>query len=674
MKRKGLIITLCVLFVILGFGLFYIFGVEDKDTSLTVAQKKWIENNKNKVIDLAVFSGVPVINNNGNGIVFDFLDSLEKDTGLEFNKLSYTKDNDSNYEYSVKVSSSEKNSILLYKDNYALITKKKKHFKSPSEIKDLKIGVLKGDIDKVSVYLDGSSNLSYTPFENVNLLLNSIKEGTVDGVVLPKLDYLEVILNNNYHIAYNIFEYEKNYVLTLGSNKKLNKILVKYFENYKKEKYEKSLNKYFADSYFTLHNVDEREQTSFRSRRYSYGFVINPPYETTVNGVLKGLDYSVIDKFSEVANIEIDYKRYSSIKNMLKDFNSNKLDFISSDVSASKFDMDTYKTVPAYDNKAAIVTRGKTDLAINNVSSLSNQKVLAIKNSLISKYLSSSSVKTKEYDNIKDLIKNLNNDEIAVIDDSVYDYYVRSEKALYKIGSLDFNTNYGFISRDIKNNKTLNEFFDFYLSFYNIKSLANNSFYDVISFNNNIFILQVILILLVIILTIISLILGIKLFKKKKKYDVKLSKTDKLRYIDSLTSLKNRKYLNDNISNWDSSEVYPQSIIIIDLNNVAYINDNFGHAEGDKVIALGAGILINNQLSDSEIVRTNGNEFLIFTIGHDEKTIISYIRKLNKEFNELSHGFGAAIGYSMINDEIKTIDDAINEATIDMRNNKEEVN
>ena len=48
------------------------------------------------------------------------------------------------------------------------------------------------------------------------------------------------------------------------------------------------------------------------------------------------------------------------------------------------------------------------------------------------------------------------------------------------------------------------------------------------------------------------------------------------------------------------------------------------------------------------------------------------IRKLNKEFKDLEHGFGAAIGYSMINDGIKTIDDAINEATLDMRNNKEE--
>ena len=674
MKRKGLIITLCVLFVILGFGLFFIFGVEDKETSLTVAQKRWIENNKNKVIDLAVFSGIPVINNNGGGIVFDFLDSLEKDTGLEFNKLSYSKDNNSNYEYSVKVSSSDKNGILLYKDNYAIVTKKKKHFNSPSEIKNLKIGVLKGDIDKVSNYLSGSSNVSYVPFDNYNILLNSLKEGTVDGAVLPKLDYLEVILENNYHIAYNIFEFEKKYVLTLGGNKKLNKILVKYFKNYKKEKYEKSLNKYFSDSYFTLHNVDEKAQTSFRSRRYSYGFVITPPYEVTSNGVLKGLNYSVIDKFSEISNTEIDYKRYSSIENMLKDFNSNKLDIISSDVNVSKFDMDTYKTTSMIDNNAVVLTKGNSGLFINNITSLYGKKVLSVKNSLISSYLKSNSIKIKEYDNVGDLINNIKNNDLALVDEYVYDYYVRDNKSLYKIGSLDLNNDYGFISRDTSTNKTFNEFFDFYLSFYNVKSLVNDSYNDVITSNNNILILQIILIILVILLTILSIVLGVKLFKKRKKYDVKLSKADKLRYIDSLTSLKNRKYLNDNISNWDSSEVYPQSIIIVDLNNIAYINDNFGHAEGDKVIALGAGIIINNQLSDSEIVRTNGNEFLIFTIGHDEKTIISYIRKLNKEFKELSHGFGAAIGYSMINDEIKTIDDAINEATIDMRNNKEEVN
>ena len=107
------------------------------------------------------------------------------------------------------------------------------------------------------------------------------------------------------------------------------------------------------------------------------------------------------------------------------------------------------------------------------------------------------------------------------------------------------------------------------------------------------------------------------------------------------------------------------------MNNLAYINDNYGHVEGDKVIKEAANILILNQIENSEIIRTSGNEFLIYLVGHDEKSVISHIRKLNKEFKTLAHNFGAAIGYSMIVDGIKTIDDAINEATLDMRDNKE---
>ena len=150
-------------------------------------------------------------------------------------------------------------------------------------------------------------------------------------------------------------------------------------------------------------------------------------------------------------------------------------------------------------------------------------------------------------------------------------------------------------------------------------------------------------------------------------------KESKIKYIDMLTSLKNRNYLNDHIETWDNSEVYPQTIIIVDLNNVAYINDNYGHQEGDNVIKEAANVLIKTQIENSDIIRTDGNEFLIYLVGYEEKEIVSYIKKLTKELKELAHGFGAAIGYSMINDGIKTIDDAVNEATLAMRDNKEEI-
>ena len=81
---------------------------------------------------------------------------------------------------------------------------------------------------------------------------------------------------------------------------------------------------------------------------------------------------------------------------------------------------------------------------------------------------------------------------------------------------------------------------------------------------------------------------------------------------------------------------------------------------------------INTQLEKSEIIRTAGNEFLIYLIGYNKNQINTYISKLSKEFEKLPYGFGAAIGYSMIEDEIKTVEDAINEASISMRNDKEQ--
>ena len=114
--------------------------------------------------------------------------------------------------------------------------------------------------------------------------------------------------------------------------------------------------------------------------------------------------------------------------------------------------------------------------------------------------------------------------------------------------------------------------------------------------------------------------------------------------------------------------------MIIDLNNVKYVNDNYGHEEGDQLIVEAAGILVNTQLENSEIIRTDGNEFLIYLVGYSERQISTYTKKLSKELKKLPHEFGAGVGFSMITDEIKTLDDAINEATLEMVTDKEEYN
>ncbi len=673
MNKKIGIIAIIVILILGSIGVVRFFTKEDQKTTLTVVEKKWIEDNKNKVIDFSALNNIPIVSDNGSGLLFDFLNALETDTELEFNKLSYESNSNPQSNYSLtKKEKIDSNDLLLYQDNYVLVTKEKEYYTDIDEIKDLNIGLLNNDSEKIQEYLVGSTNITYKPYNTNDELLTALNNNEVNAIALPKLDYLENILNNDKYISYNITEYKINYVITLGDNDRLNKILTKYFDKWQETEYSNSLNKYLANTYFTYKEISEKTQTEFRSRRYTYGFVTNAPYDININGSLKGLNHELINNFAETAGIEIDYKQYSSIENILKDFEAGKIDLILNNFNNSGLKLETYKTIPVYDSKITIVTNKDTDLVVNNISSLKEYTVLTIKRSKIARYLKANDIKTKEFDNIKDLIANIKSSQIAAIDEYTYDYYVRSDLKDFKnLQTLDMNNNYGFISKE--NNKILNEFFDFYLSFINTKEKILGSYKDLLLTNNNSKNLQLILSCIVIVLLAIAGIITKIIFGKKKDINSKLSKTDKLRYVDTLTSLKNRNYLNDNMTAWDNSEAYPQSVIIIDLNNIAYINDNFGHAEGDKIIVEAASILINHQLKDSEILRTNGNEFLIFIIGHDEKSVVTYIRKLNKEFKELSHGFGAAIGYSMINDEIKTIDDAINEATIDMRNNKEEV-
>lgn len=671
MNKKVGIIAIIVILILGSIGVVRFFTKEDQNTTLTVIEKKWIEDNKNNVIDFATLNNIPIVSNNGSGIFFDFISALENDTSLEFNKVSYETEDKITAEYSlIKKENLNKNDLLLYQDNYVLLTNDNIYYTDVNEIQNLKIGTLKDTTKKLSEYLTGSLNLTYQEYNTAEELLNAMQAKTVNAIALPKLDYLENILSSeNINIAYNITEYKINYVISLGSNERLNKIITKYLNKWKQDDYQTSFNQSLASNYFNFKKVSEKNQTDFRSKRYTFGFVTNAPYDITIGGSLKGFNHDIINDFALSAGIEVDYKQYSSIQNMLKDFESGKIDFALDNFS-NKLN-NTYKTIPIYDSKIAIITDNAKDLIVSNVSSLKNNTVLTIKNSKIAKYLKDNGIETKEYDNTKDLINNIKAENVAAIDEYAYDYYVRSDlKNFKKLNTIDIENNYGYIA---KQNKNLNEFLNFYLSFINTKETINESYKELLLENNNNKNLQLILSSIAIVLLAIAGIITKIIFSKKKDINSKLSKTDKLRYVDSLTSLKNRNYLNDNIEKWDNSEAYPQSVIVIDLNNVAYINDNFGHTEGDKIIIEAASILINHQLSNSEILRTNGNEFLIFVIGHDEKTIVTYIRKLNKEFKELSHGFGAAIGYSMINDEIKTIDDAINEATLDMRNNKDEI-
>lgn len=676
-KRIIIISVISLFFISCILGIYIYFTKQDKNTTLTVLEKQWIEKNKNDVIDLSIVNNVPVFNYDGEGLFFDFINSMEKNTGLNFNKLSYSKDADpsSDYAFAIKDKIGE-NDILIYEDNYVIITKNKVKYNNLQKIDEMTVGVLDTDLNNASYYLGKNKGLSFKTYTTVANLIASISTSTngVDAIILPKTMYLkEIVENEKLNISYDITEMKKYFVLKLGDNKKLNKIFKKYYKKWYKDHYEESFTENFSNSYFSFKQIYEQEKVNFRSKRYSYGFVEYAPFDSLKNKKLIGFNDEIIKEFSRIADIEISFTKYKNYKDLVKAFNENKIDFYLNTSSIDKYDLDVYNTVGAYDSNVAILSKIDNDVKINSEMSLDNYDVLTLKDSKIEKYLTDNKISTKSFDNLKTLLKKKKDTDIIVVDKEVYDTYMYSSLKNYRINYLfNLNNTYNFTNRSISDNKVFNEYFDFYLSYLNVNSLERNvkytMFKDKITDNK-----LLIGILLFLILLIIGSTITLILKLKPKKQKLPVSKEDKLKYIDMLTSLKNRNYLNDSIEKWDNSGIYPQAIIIVDLNNIAYINDNYGHEEGDNIIKEAASILFRSQVERTELVRTNGNEFLIYMIEYDEKQVVSYIRKLNKALKELKHGFGAAIGYSMINDELKTVDDAINEATLDMRTNKEEL-
>ncbi|MGI6778230.1 MAG: GGDEF domain-containing protein [Acetivibrionales bacterium] len=89
-------------------------------------------------------------------------------------------------------------------------------------------------------------------------------------------------------------------------------------------------------------------------------------------------------------------------------------------------------------------------------------------------------------------------------------------------------------------------------------------------------------------------------------------------YMDELTGLHNRKYLEELRNGSDLEKALKLSVIMIDIDNFKNINDTYGHQFGDFVLKGLSEVLQDelNGITDS-IVRYGGEEFLVILPGWD---------------------------------------------------------
>ena len=674
--KKKLIFIIPLLTALFAFIVVYTyFNYKDAKTNLTIKDRNWISSHVSDKYDFEIVNNYPVYSVDGVGSIMDFINDFEVDTNLEFNKIAYDKTtNTSTNSLRIRILENDANlsdkDLLIAEDGYVLVGKEDNHFDSITDIKDTAIGIFKNDSGEISYYLKNASNVTYQSYDNITSMVEAIDDGTVKYLLLPETMYLNEILTNTYNINYYFTEMSKKIVLTLSDdNNELNTIVKKYFQKWKENNYVSSYNEQYLKYYITSKKINDKTKADMLSKTYVYGYTENLPYEKLIDGKVVGISSEYINRLQRLTDIDIEYKKYDSLASLITGIQNGEVDFYFNYFGNVPT---LYKeTTSPFIEKYVVLRNSKNNDNVTTFEELKGKNINMLDNDILHIYFNANSkANINAVDNINKLGKNNN---LIVIDYEKYNYYRNSKFSKYEVvytGTITNDYTFGVLAQDTE----IYNLFNYIMttnSYYNyrqsgLKSLSL-SLVDRSSFQ------ELYLIVLGIALLPVLIITFLYLFFKNRKKKIIVKKEDRRKYTDILTSLKNRNYLNLNMKAWEESKVYPQTIVMIDLNNTKYVNDNYGHEAGDGLIIAAASTLVNTQLENSEIIRTDGNEFLVYLVGYTEKQIETYCKKLKKEFKELPYGFGAALGYSMITDDIKTIDDAINEATLEMKTDKEEL-
>ena len=653
-KKKNIIIAFIVIIVLVSAFLGTLYYITSTVNNYSYSEKKWISENTDTTFDVYVEPSLPIFTNNGKGVYYEYLNALKEDTGLNLNIVT----TDTTDIKLINKNYAGNEDIVIYKDHFIVVGEKD----SVNKLTDLAgttVGVLEKDNETVSLYLTAYKNINIQSFSTYNELSTAYDNKTISYMIVPMYKYINDIVTNDYEIVYHLDGLYSYYCLELNEkeneNTDLINIMKKFYYRWE-SKAKSNINEYFLDIYYTAKNYTEIEKESITNEDFIVGYIENLPYEGKIRKNFTGLTNTYLSKFADMTGVTYKYIEYKDTKELNDALANKKIDLAMNYYSLSSDNYTSSRTLGP--TEYVVLAHVDNNLVVNSLYSLVNMNVSMLSNMNLKYNMASKNLfEIKDFATVKTLVKNVDKDS------SLKNYSIRAIESVKLNNSFLLN----------KSNTAFNKLFDFYLSTLSSNEMKNESVVGVIeTLKNNRLFNFIMSNLLYIVVGILIVGFIVYTIIKKSLYVKKIKKEDRLYYFDAMTNLKNRNYLNDNIDFWSGTKVYPQAIVVIDINKLKLLNDRKGHEAGDNQIKAVANVLIKTQRDNSEIMRTDGDEFMIYLVGYDEKKIGSYIHKLNRELlSSLPHkDYGVSIGYSMITNEQTTIDDAINDSLLMIKKSK----
>ena len=256
MKKKLIVIIPLIIAVVTFIFVYRYYNKEDKTTTLTVSEKRWVEENNEIEYDFEVVNDYPLYGLNGTGVIFDFIADFEEKIGIEFNKIPYLKTSiPTEKSFRIRILANDekvgKKDLPLFVDNYVAVGNKYQRINHVEDIKNQVIGVFKEDSEDVSFYLKTASNTTLKTYTKIEEFYTALDNNEVNMIIVPNIMYLNyTIQKNKYYINYYFNEMKKQIVLTLSDdNEQMNTIVTKYYNKWRQTKFIEEYNKEFLNYY-----------------------------------------------------------------------------------------------------------------------------------------------------------------------------------------------------------------------------------------------------------------------------------------------------------------------------------------------------------------------------------------------------------------------------------------
>ncbi len=147
---------------------------------------------------------------------------------------------------------------------------------------------------------------------------------------------------------------------------------------------------------------------------------------------------------------------------------------------------------------------------------------------------------------------------------------------------------------------------------------------------------------------------------------------------DELTGLFNRNFIQGLLKEYFEAGKNDFGILFLDVNRLKYVNDNFGHDKGDRLLKCVANALKKSLRDEDASARIGGDEFLVVLSNLDNGDTISNITDRINEivfvYDEIEDfPVSVSIGGIFIDNDMlkKGLDEVLALVDVEMRKNKE---